>query len=69
VPSEDAIAIEGVIVEVLRDGLFRAELANGHRLMAHLARSQRDRATRIVPGEKVVLEMTPFDMSKGRIIG
>ena len=68
-PSEDAIVIEGVIVEVLRDGLFRAELANGHRLTAHVARSQRERTARLAPGDKVKLEMTPFDMSKGRIIG
>jgi len=68
VPSEDAIAIEGVIVEALRDGLFRAELANGHRLLAHVARRQREKAAGLEPGDKVRLEMSPFDMSVGRIV-
>ena len=68
-PSEDAIAVEGVIVEVLRAGLFRAELVNGHRLMAHPARSYREKSASLVPGDKVRLEMSPFDMSKGRIVG
>jgi translation initiation factor IF-1 len=69
VPSEDAIAVEGTIVEVLRAGLFQAELANGHRLMAHPARSCREKVASLVPGDKVRLEMSPFDMSKGRIVG
>lgn len=68
-PSEDAIAIEGVIVEVLRDGLFRAELTNGHQLVAHATRKHRDKAAALVAGSKVQLEMSPFDMSKGRIVG
>lgn len=68
-PSEDAIAVEGIIVEVLRAGLFRAELSNGHRLMAHPARKHREKAAGLGPGDKVRLEMSPFDMSKGRIVG
>lgn len=67
-PREDAIRIEGQIVEVLGMGLIRAELCNGHRLLAHSARKDRDRAARLKPGEAVRLEMSPFDMSTGRIL-
>jgi translation initiation factor IF-1 len=68
VPGEDAILVEGTIVEVLGDGLFRAELANGHRLLAHPTRQSRDRVTDLKAGDEVKLEMSPFDMSKGRIV-
>jgi len=55
-------------VEVLGDGLFRAELANGHRVLAHSARKNREKLAGLAPGGKVRLEMSPFDMSKGRIV-
>ena len=67
-PSEDAIRIEGTIVEVLRSGLFRAELANGHRLLAHSALRDKEKVAGLAKGDRVRLEMTPFDMSKGRIL-
>ena len=67
-PREDAIAVEGIVVEVLGEGLFRAELANGHRLVAHTARRQRAQAAEVAVGDKVRLELSPFDMSVGRIL-
>lgn len=67
-PREDAITVEGTVVEVLGEGLFRAELVNGHRLVAHAARRHREKVAGLAPGGKVRLEMSPFDMSKGRIL-
>jgi translation initiation factor IF-1 len=55
-------------VEVLGEGLFRAELANGHRLVAHTARRQRAQTAALGAGDKVRLELSPFDMSAGRIV-
>jgi translation initiation factor IF-1 len=68
VPREDAIAIEGIVVEVLGEGLFRAELANGHRLLAYTARRHRTQAAKVAVGDKLRLEMSPFDMSVGRVL-
>ena len=67
-PREDAITVEGTVVEVLGDGLFRAELANGHRVLAHSGQKHRERVMGLASGDKVRLEMSPFDMSKGRIL-
>ena len=67
-PREDAIAVEGIVVEVLGEGLFRAELANGHRLVAHTARRQRTQAAKVGAGDKVRLELSPYDMSVGRVL-
>jgi len=55
-------------VEVLGEGLFRAELANGHRLVAHTARRQRAQAAEVAVGDRVRLELSPFDMSVGRVL-
>ena len=67
-PRENAIAVEGIVVEVLGEGLFRAELANGHRLVAHTAGRQRAQAADVAVGDNVRLELSPFDMSVGRIL-
>lgn len=67
-PHEDAIALEGIVVEVLGNGLFRVALANGHRLLAHSARKDQARVAGLGLGDRVRLEMSPFDMSKGRIV-
>lgn len=66
--KEDAIWAEGTVVEARPNGVFRVVLANGHGLMAHLSRRQRSVASRIRAGDKVNLELTPFDLSKGRIL-
>ncbi|PYK97197.1 MAG: translation initiation factor IF-1 [Verrucomicrobia bacterium] len=64
---EDAIKVEGLIVEVLKANLFRVELANRHRLVAHVAAKARSTQLRFSPGDKVTVEMSPYDLSKGRI--
>jgi translation initiation factor IF-1 len=68
VPREDAIAIEGIVIEVIGNGLFRIELANGHRVLAHTARKDKARLSGVVLGDRVRLEMSPFDMSEGQIV-
>jgi translation initiation factor IF-1 len=69
VPGEDAIRLKGTLIEVLREAtLIRVELANGHRLLGHVSRRRREEAAVLKPGDKVNLEMSPFDFSKGRIV-
>ena len=67
-PGEGAINAEGRIVEKLRDSLFRAELANGHRVLAHPTRHTRAHVAGLAVGDRVQLELSPFDMSTGRIV-
>ena len=64
----DAIEVEGTVVEILPHNLYRVELANGHRVLAHFKGRARVNAAEFAPGEKVMLEMSPFDLSTGRII-
>ena len=65
---EDAFKIEGTVVDVLPNTLFRVELANGHRIMAHVSGRMRLNFNRISPGDKVTVELSPYDLSKGSII-
>jgi translation initiation factor IF-1 len=65
---EGAIQAEGVVVEVLPNTMYRVELANGHRLLAFVAGKARRNAVRFVPGERVRLELTPYDLSAGRLL-
>ncbi len=65
----DAIEVEGAVVAVLRPGVCRVELANGHRVLAHVKGRGRKAAVEFAPGDRVILEMSPFDLSKGRIVG
>lgn len=65
---EDAIKAEGSVVEALPNAVYRVELANGHRVIAHFKRRAMAKEIRLLPGEKVMLEMTPFDLSTGCII-
>lgn len=68
-PGKDAICLEGTVVELLREAkLFRVELVNGHRLLGHVSARRREEALALKPGDKVNLEMSPFDFSKGRIV-
>ena len=64
---EDAIQLEGAVVEVLPNTMYRVELSNGHRVLAHVSGKMRRNATRFLPGDKVTLEMSPYDLSKGCI--
>jgi len=65
--GNDAIAVAGVVIETLPHTLYRVELANGHRVLAHLTGAARRNKVSLPLGTKVNLEMSPFDLSKGRI--
>ena len=65
--KEDVIEIEGTVIEALPNANFQVELANGHKILAHGAGKLRMNYIRIVPGDKVTVEMSPYDLSKGRI--
>ena len=64
----DVIEIEGVVVEKLPNAMFTVELENGHIVLAHISGKLRMNFIKILPGDKVTLEMSPYDLSKGRII-
>lgn len=65
--KEEPIAIEGKVVELLPNTMFRVELPNGHRILAHISGKMRLHFIRLLPGDKVTVEMSPYDLSKGRI--
>ena len=65
--KEDTIQMEGVVNEVLPDTRFRVELENGHVIIAYMAGKMRKHRIRILAGDKVSIELTPYDLSKGRI--
>ena len=65
--KEDVIEIEGTVIEALPNAMFQVELANGHKILAHVSGKLRMNYIRIVPGDKVTVEMSPYDLSKGRI--
>ena len=65
--KKDAIEVEGKVVELLPNTMFRVELANGHRILAHVSGKMRLHFIRILPGDKVMVEMSPYDLTKGRI--
>jgi translation initiation factor IF-1 len=67
VPKEEPIRVEGTVVELLPNTMFRVELPNGHRILAHVSGKMRLNFIRILPGDKVMVEMSPYDLSKGRI--
>ena len=64
----DVIEIEGVVIEKLPNAMFKVELENGHVVLAHISGKLRMNFIKILPGDKVTLEMSPYDLSKGRII-
>ena len=65
--KEDVIEVEGVVVESMPNAMFRVELENGHQLLAHISGKRRMNVLRILPGDKVTVEMSPYDLTKGRI--
>jgi translation initiation factor IF-1 len=65
--KEDIIEVEGKVVEALPNATFQVELANGHMILAHVSGKLRMNYIRIVPGDRVTVEMSPYDLSKGRI--
>ena len=66
-PKEEPIQVEGTVVESLPNAMFRVELENGHRLLAHVAGKMRMHFIRILPGDKVTVELSPYDLTRGRI--
>ena len=67
-PKEEPIRLEGVIKEALPNATFKVELENGHQLLAHVSGKIRMHFIRILPGDKVTVEVSPYDLSKGRIV-
>ena len=65
--KEDVIELEGTVLEALPNAMFRVELDNGHVITAHISGKMRMHYIKILPGDKVKVEMTPYDLSKGRI--
>ena len=65
--SKDVIELEGTILESLPNAMLRVELENGHEILAHISGKIRKNFIRILPGDKVKVEMTPYDLSRGRI--
>ena len=66
-PKEDAFTVEGTVVEPLPNAMFRVELENGYNVLAHSSGKMRMHRIRILPGDKVQVEITPYDMTRGRI--
>ena len=66
--KEDVIEVEGRVVEKLPNAMFQVELEGGHRIMAHISGKLRLHFIRIIVGDKVLIEMSPYDLTKGRII-
>lgn len=66
-PKEEAIEVEGTVVEALPNAMFRVELPNGHRVLAHVCGKMRMHFIRILPGDRVKVELSPYDVSRGRI--
>ena len=64
--KEDVIEIEGIVVEKLPNAMFKVELENGHQVLAHISGKLRKNFIRILPGDKVTMEMSPYDLTKGR---
>jgi translation initiation factor IF-1 len=67
-PKEEAVQVEGTVVEPLPNAMFRVELENGHRILAHISGKMRMHFIRILPGDKVTVELSPYDLTRGRIV-
>ena len=65
--KEDVIEVEGTVLETLPNAMFRVELENGHEILAHVSGKIRMNYIRILPGDRVTIEMSPYDLSRGRI--
>jgi translation initiation factor IF-1 len=66
--KEGVIEIEGTVVEALPNAMFRVELANGHKVLAHISGKMRQHYIRILPEDRVVVELSPYDLTRGRIV-
>jgi translation initiation factor IF-1 len=66
-PKQEAIKVDGTIVETLPNASFKVELENGHQVLAHISGKMRMHFIKILPGDKVMLELSPYDLNRGRI--
>jgi len=67
-PKEEGIIVEGKVYETLPNAMFRVELENGHKVLAHVSGKMRMHFIRILPGDSVTVELSPYDLSRGRIV-
>ncbi|MCL5026611.1 MAG: translation initiation factor IF-1 [Chloroflexi bacterium] len=67
-PKKDAIEVEGKVLEALPNAMFRVELATGHTVLAHISGKLRLHFIRILPGDRVTVELSPYDLTRGRIV-
>ncbi|MEK6790801.1 MAG: translation initiation factor IF-1 [Deltaproteobacteria bacterium] len=66
-PKEEAIQVEGTVIETLPNAMFRVELENKHKVLAHVSGKMRMHFIKILPGDKVTIELSPYDLTRGRI--
>jgi translation initiation factor IF-1 len=66
-PKEDSIEVEGTVIEPLPNAMFRVQLEGGHKVLAHISGKMRMHFIRILPGDKVKVELSPYDLTRGRI--
>ena len=67
-PKEEAITVEGRVLETLPNAMFRVELENGHKVLAYISGKMRMHFIKILPGDKVTIELSPYDLTRGRIV-
>jgi translation initiation factor IF-1 len=67
-PKEETIQVEGKVIEPLPNAMFRVELDNGHKVLAHVSGKMRMHFIKILPGDKVTVELSPYDLTRGRIV-
>ncbi|MBP1599890.1 MAG: infA [Acidobacteria bacterium] len=67
-PKEDAIEVVGTVLETLPNAMFRVELENKHMVLAHISGKMRKNFIRILPGDKILVELSPYDLTRGRIV-
>jgi translation initiation factor IF-1 len=65
--KEDSIEVQGTVLETLPNAMFRVEMENGHKILAHISGKMRMHFIKILPGDKVTVELSPYDLSRGRI--
>ena len=66
--KEDSIEVQGTVLETLPNAMFRVEMENGHKILAHISGKMRMHFIKILPGDRVTVELSPYDLSRGRII-
>jgi translation initiation factor IF-1 len=67
-PKEEAIEVEGTVLETLPNAMFRVEVKGGHKVLAHVSGKMRMHFIKILPGDRVLLQLSPYDLSRGRIV-